>query len=353
MQKIQNKLNSQITYYKRKKGLIKKALELSVLCDVEVFLVIVDKKNKLSITSTNNSAKDFINCYFKNLDKLNIKEEIGINDYKKMIGKNSRKKSNNTINFYKENDSNIKSNLDKNVSEKKKKDLNDIKNGLKFKIDIPKINNNINKSLNDNEEINEQSNKSATITSDSSSFKEINVNQLNLINYNNLNQNYNNLKQNLNHNRNSLKNKNYVIVNNQKSPNVLLKFIQNNNNTPQKKVFELNPFHNIINNNKGNEIFNQLSSSINTPNFLNQKKLKEISENYAISPALMFNNNNLSPLFNFPNLNNKDSNYNINSPLLKNNIDNVKEMGLNNNFKKKDKNLFNFDNYLSNNNTNQ
>ena len=112
MQKIQNKLNSQITYYKRKKGLIKKALELSVLCDVEVFLVIVDKKNKLSITSTNNSAKDFINCYFKNLDKLNIKEEIGINDYKKMIGKNSRKKSNNTINFYKENDSNIKSNSD-------------------------------------------------------------------------------------------------------------------------------------------------------------------------------------------------------------------------------------------------
>ena len=345
MQKIQNKLNSQITYYKRKKGLIKKALELSVLCDVEVFLVIVDKKNKLSITSTNNSAKDFINCYFQNIDKLNIKEEIGIKDYKKMIGKNNRKKSNNTINFYKENDSNIKSNSDNNISEKKKKDLNDIKNGLKFKIDIPKINNNINKNINDNEEINEQSNKSATITSDSSSFKEINVNQLNLINYNNLNQN-------LNQNVKSLKNKNYVIVNNQKSPNLLLKYIQNNN-TPQKKVFELNPFHNIINNNKGNEIFNQLSSSINTPNFLNQKKLKEISENYAISPALMFNNNNLSPLFNFPNLNNKDSNHNTNSPFLKNNIDNVKEIGLINNFKKKDKNLFNFDNYLSNNNTNQ
>ena len=168
---------------------------------------------------------------------------------------------------------------------------------------------------------------------------------MNLINYNNLNQN-------LNQNVKSLKNKNYVIVNNQKSPNLLLKYIQNNN-TPQKKVFELNPFHNIINNNKGNEIFNQLSSSINTPNFLNQKKLKEISENYAISPALMFNNNNLSPLFNFPNLNNKDSNHNTNSPFLKNNIDNVKEIGLINNFKKKDKNLFNFDNYLSNNNTNQ
>jgi hypothetical protein len=268
-----------------------------------------------------------------------------------MTKKTNRKKTSDRFN--KKIKENINFKTEKNNLEKKKRDLNDIKNGLKFKIDIPKINNNINKSLNDNEEINEQSNKSATITSDSSSFEEINFNQLNLINYNNLNQNDNSLNQNLNHDLKSLKNKNYVIVNNQKSPNLLLKYIQNNNNTPQKKVLELNPFHNIINNNKKNEIFNQLSSSINTPNFLNQKKLKEISENYAISPALMFNNNNLSPLFNFPNLNNKDSNYNINSPLLKNNIDNVKERGLINNFKKKDKNLFNFDNYLSNKNSNQ
>ena len=83
--KIENRLNSQITYYKRKKGLIKKALELSLLCDVEVLLVIVDKKNKLSITSSKNSAKDFINNHLLDLKNKKIKEEISLKDYSKMF----------------------------------------------------------------------------------------------------------------------------------------------------------------------------------------------------------------------------------------------------------------------------
>lgn len=76
----------------------------------------------------------------------------------------------------------------------------------------------------------------------------------------------------------------------------------------------------FVNNNKNNDIYNQLSPFIGTPNYLNQKRLREFSENIGISPALMSNHNNLSPLFNFPNFNNRDSNgiNNLNSPFVKN-----------------------------------
>ena len=85
MAKIENRLNSQITYYKRKKGLIKKTLELALLCDVEVFLVIVDKKNKLSITSSKTTAKNFITSHLLDLEMKKIKEEISLKDYSKMF----------------------------------------------------------------------------------------------------------------------------------------------------------------------------------------------------------------------------------------------------------------------------
>jgi hypothetical protein len=376
MTKIQNKLNSQITYYKRKKGLIKKALELSVLCDVEIFLVIVDKKKRLSITSSNVSAKEFINSYFKNIDELNIKEELNANDYIKMTKKTNRKKASDRLNKKKEN-----INIEKNILEKKKRDLNDIKNGLKFKIAIPKngniSNNNINKVIFKNEKIQneknektenknndntllnekqyiEQAKKSATISSRSSSIKEIpKLNQIsyNQINYNSLNQNNQKQVSNINNSLNSLKNnKNFhVFINNQRSPTLFLKSIQTIC-APQKKDFDFNVFNSFVNNNKNNDIYNQLSPFIGTPNYLNQKRLREFSENFGVSPALMSNHNNLSPLFNFPNFINIDSNgiNNLNSPYLKNG-----DLGKDNsqtNIVKKESNLFNFDNYIESNN---
>ena len=87
IKKIENKKRSQITYYKRKKGLIKKAMELSLLCDVNFFLVIVDKKDRLSITSSKNSVEDFIKKYIVDINNIKVKETYTLQDYNKIFEK--------------------------------------------------------------------------------------------------------------------------------------------------------------------------------------------------------------------------------------------------------------------------
>ena len=87
IKKIEDKKRSQITYYKRKKGLIKKAMELSLLCDVNVFLVIVDKKDRLSITSSKNSVEDFIKKYIVDINNIKVKETFTLQDYNKIFEK--------------------------------------------------------------------------------------------------------------------------------------------------------------------------------------------------------------------------------------------------------------------------
>lgn len=46
LKRIENKINRQVTFSKRKTGLLKKAKELSVLCDAEVALVIFSARGK-------------------------------------------------------------------------------------------------------------------------------------------------------------------------------------------------------------------------------------------------------------------------------------------------------------------
>ena len=84
--KIKNKLTSQITFYKRKKGLIKKAMELSLLCNVDFFLLIIDKKEKLSITCSQTRIQEFIKKNIQNINNRIIKEIFTLKDYEKMFG---------------------------------------------------------------------------------------------------------------------------------------------------------------------------------------------------------------------------------------------------------------------------
>ncbi|KAJ8752265.1 hypothetical protein K2173_003901 [Erythroxylum novogranatense] len=47
LKRIENKVNRQVTFAKRRNGLLKKAYELSVLCDAEVGLIIFSNRGKL------------------------------------------------------------------------------------------------------------------------------------------------------------------------------------------------------------------------------------------------------------------------------------------------------------------
>ncbi|CAL9069604.1 unnamed protein product, partial [Musa banksii] len=47
MKRIENAASRQVTFSKRRNGLLKKAFELSVLCDVEIGLIVFSPRGKL------------------------------------------------------------------------------------------------------------------------------------------------------------------------------------------------------------------------------------------------------------------------------------------------------------------
>ncbi|KAL4622302.1 hypothetical protein ACB092_06G287700 [Castanea dentata] len=64
IKRIENTTNRQVTFCKRRNGLLKKAYELSVLCDAEVALIVFSSRGRLYEYS-NNSVRGTINRYKK------------------------------------------------------------------------------------------------------------------------------------------------------------------------------------------------------------------------------------------------------------------------------------------------
>ncbi|KAF5765790.1 putative transcription factor MADS-type1 family [Helianthus annuus] len=54
LKRIENTTSRQVTFTKRRNGLLKKAYELSVLCDAEVAMIIFSQKGKLYDFSSSN-----------------------------------------------------------------------------------------------------------------------------------------------------------------------------------------------------------------------------------------------------------------------------------------------------------
>ncbi|ONM09414.1 MADS24 [Zea mays] len=58
LQRIENKISRQVTFAKRRNGLLKKAYELSILCDAEVALVLFSHAGRLyQFSSSSNLLK--------------------------------------------------------------------------------------------------------------------------------------------------------------------------------------------------------------------------------------------------------------------------------------------------------
>ncbi|KAL9231529.1 hypothetical protein vseg_006750 [Gypsophila vaccaria] len=63
LKRIENKINRQVTFSKRRTGLLKKAHEISVLCDADVALIVFSTKGKLFEYATDSSMEKILERY--------------------------------------------------------------------------------------------------------------------------------------------------------------------------------------------------------------------------------------------------------------------------------------------------
>ncbi|KAF9624420.1 hypothetical protein IFM89_011428 [Coptis chinensis] len=93
LKRIENKINRQVTFAKRRNGLLKKAYELSVLCDAEVALIVFSTRGKLfefcSSSSMVKTLERYQKCSYGALEASTVPEQTqsGYHEYMRLKAK--------------------------------------------------------------------------------------------------------------------------------------------------------------------------------------------------------------------------------------------------------------------------
>ncbi|WMV57167.1 hypothetical protein MTR67_050552 [Solanum verrucosum] len=87
IKRIQDKNCRQVAFCKRRKGLLKKAKEISVLCDVDVAVVIISNRGRLHEFSSNNSLTEILQRYESHVEaEKENSAEIQVPEHSKYSG---------------------------------------------------------------------------------------------------------------------------------------------------------------------------------------------------------------------------------------------------------------------------
>lgn len=97
LKRIENKINRQVTFAKRRNGLLKKAYELSVLCDAEVALIIFSNRGKLyEFCSSSNMLKTlerYQKCSYGTLEVDRSTKQLEESSYREYLKLKSKYES--------------------------------------------------------------------------------------------------------------------------------------------------------------------------------------------------------------------------------------------------------------------
>ncbi|CAI9109363.1 OLC1v1009174C1 [Oldenlandia corymbosa var. corymbosa] len=84
--RIVNNTNRQVTFSKRRNGILKKAYELAILCDIDIALFMISPSGRISLFSGTRRIEDVIVQYFNSKDEERESDsEVVVNDKENVV----------------------------------------------------------------------------------------------------------------------------------------------------------------------------------------------------------------------------------------------------------------------------